>query len=241
MNQGMYPLAAAMVNQINRVDTVSNNLANSRTIGFKQENLAEGTFNNYLLKANLEGKKPEYINELTNKVPKIDQKFIDSSQGPIVQTGNNLDFALKEPQTFFAVLDQNGNVQYTKDGSFKNSDGFLVDSNGNNVLSGDGEPIAIEDGFKQAIGVFNIDYKNLEKFGDNNYKLKDEQQVAVQVQAEENNENFILQGSLEQSNVNSVMAMVQLIEAQRSYEQAQKGITGIDSMNKTIIQKLGNG
>ncbi len=241
MNQGMYPLAAAMVNQINRVDTVSNNLANSRTIGFKQENLAEGTFNNYLLKANLEGKKPEYINELTNKVPKIDQKFIDSSQGPIVETGNNLDFALKEPQTFFAVLDQNGNVEYTKDGSFKNSDGFLVDSNGNNVLSADGEPIAVEDGFKQAIGVFNIDYNNLEKFGDNNYKLKDEQQVAVQVQAEENNENFIIQGSLEQSNVNSVMAMVQLIEAQRSYEQAQKSITGIDSMNKTIIQKLGNG
>ncbi|RXJ80074.1 flagellar hook-basal body protein [Arcobacter sp. F2176] len=241
MNQGMYPLAAAMVNQINRVDTVSNNLANSRTIGFKQESLAEGTFNNYLLKANLEGKKSEYINELTNKVPKIDQKFINSSQGPIVQTGNDLDFALKEPQTFFAVLDQNGNVQYTKDGSFKNLDGFLVDSKGNNVLSADGEPIAIEEGFKQAIGVFNIDYNNLEKFGDNNYKLKDEQQAAVQVQAEEDNENFVLQGSLEQSNVNSVMAMVQLIEAQRSYEQAQKGITGIDSMNKTIIQKLGNG
>ncbi|WP_375724497.1 flagellar hook-basal body protein [Arcobacter sp. KX21116] len=241
MNQGMYPLAAAMVNQINRVDTVSNNLANSRTIGFKQENLAEGTFNNYLLKANLEGKKSEYINELTNKVPKIDQKFIDSSQGPIVQTGNDLDFALKEPQTFFAVLDQNGNVEYTKDGSFKNLDGFLVDSKGNNVLSADGEPIAIEEGYKQAIGVFNIDYNNLEKFGDNNYKLKDEQQAAVQVQAMEDNENFVLQGSLEQSNVNSVMAMVQLIEAQRSYEQSQKGITGIDSMNKTIIQKLGNG
>ncbi|MGB5919650.1 flagellar hook-basal body protein [Arcobacter sp.] len=241
MNQGMYPLAAAMVNQINRVDTVSNNLANSRTIGFKQENLGEGTFNNYLLKANLEGKKSEYINELTNKVPKIDQKFIDSSQGPIVQTGNDLDFALKEPQTFFAVLDQNGNVEYTKDGSFKNLDGFLVDSKGNNVLSADGEPIAIEEGYKQAIGVFNIDYNNLEKFGDNNYKLKDEQQAAVQVQAMEDNENFVLQGSLEQSNVNSVMAMVQLIEAQRSYEQAQKGITGIDSMNKTIIQKLGNG
>lgn len=241
MNQGMYPLAAAMVNQINRVDTVSNNLANSRTIGFKQENLAEGTFNNYLLKANLEGKKSEYINELTNKVPKIDQKFIDSSQGPIVQTGNDLDFALKEPQTFFAVLDQNGNVEYTKDGSFKNLDGFLVDSKGNNVLSADGEPIAIEEGYKQEIGVFNIDYNNLEKFGDNNYKLKDEQQAAVQVQAMEDNENFVLQGSLEQSNVNSVMAMVQLIEAQRSYEQSQKGITGIDSMNKTIIQKLGNG
>jgi flagellar basal-body rod protein FlgG len=93
MNQGVYPLAAAMVNQINRLDIVSNNLANSRTIGFKQEGLSEGTFNNYLLKAKEEGKKPEYINELTNKVPKIDNKYIDANGGAIVTTGNNLDFA----------------------------------------------------------------------------------------------------------------------------------------------------
>ncbi|WP_428024124.1 flagellar hook-basal body protein [Arcobacter sp.] len=239
MNQGMYPLAAAMVNQINRVDVVSNNLANSRTIGFKEEGVSEGTFNHYLAKAKMDGKKSEYINELTNKVPKIDQKYVNSSQGAIVNTGNDLDFALKDPNTFFAVLTQNGDVQYTKDGSFKNLDGFLVDSNGNNVLSADGEPVAIEEGFGQAVGVFKIDYDNLKKYGNNNYKLKDEQQVAAQVEAMEDNEKFVLQGSLEGSNVNAVLAMVQLIEAQRSYEQAQKGITGINDLNSKAITKIG--
>jgi flagellar basal-body rod protein FlgG len=240
MNQGVYPLAAAMVNQINRLDIVSNNLANSRTIGFKQEGLSEGTFNNYLLKAKEEGKKPEYINELTNKVPKIDNKYIDANGGAIVTTGNNLDFALKNPQGFFAVLTQNGNVEYTKDGSFKNLDGFLVDSNGNNVLSADGEPVAVEDGFKEAIGAFNIDYKNLEKVGNNNYKLKDPSQITTQVEPLESNEGSVIQGSLEHSNVNTVLAMVQLIDAQRSFEQSQKAITGINDINSKVIQKLGN-
>jgi flagellar basal-body rod protein FlgG len=239
MNQGMYPLAAAMVNQINRVDMVSNNLANSRTIGFKQEGLAEGTFNHYLEKANQEGKKSEYINELTNKVPKIDENYIDTNQGAIVSTGNGLDFAIKDRDVFFAVLTQNGEVEYTKNGSFKNLDEFLVDGNGNNVLSADGEPIAIEEGFEQEIGLFRIDYNDLQKYGDNNYKLKDQQQVDAQVVPLEDNDGFVLQGTLEQSNVNAVVAMVQLIEAQRSFEQSQKSITGIDTMNKNVIQKLG--
>jgi len=239
MNQGLYPLAAAMVNQINRVDVVSNNLANARTVGFKEEGLAEGTFNHYLEKAKQEGKKSEYINELTNKIPKIDQSYFDETQGGIINTGNELDFSLKDPQTFFAVLTQNGDVQYTRDGSFKNLDGFLVDSNGNNVLSADGEPIGVEEGFAQAIGVFKIDYKDLQNYGDNNYKLKDQAQVDVQVQAMENNETFVMQGALENSNVNSVLAMVQLIEAQRGMELAQKGMTGIDDLNQKVIQKLG--
>ena len=48
MTQGIHQLTASMVNQLNRVDVISNNLANANTVGFKEENLAEGTFNRYL-------------------------------------------------------------------------------------------------------------------------------------------------------------------------------------------------
>lgn len=41
MNQGVYPLAASMINQINRLDQISNNLANINTNGFKQEGTTE--------------------------------------------------------------------------------------------------------------------------------------------------------------------------------------------------------
>ena len=50
MNQGTYPLAASMINQFNRLDQISNNLANINTNGFKQEGTTETTFNYYLQK-----------------------------------------------------------------------------------------------------------------------------------------------------------------------------------------------
>ena len=55
-------------------------------------------------------------------------------------TGNNLDFALNSPDTFFKIQNANGDIVYSRDGSFKNWIIF-VDSNGNNVLNADNEPI----------------------------------------------------------------------------------------------------
>ncbi len=57
MTQGLHPLAANMINQLNRVDVISNNLANANTVGFKQDSLVEGSFNNYLEKAERKGEK----------------------------------------------------------------------------------------------------------------------------------------------------------------------------------------
>lgn len=240
MNQGTYPLAASMINQLNRVDVAANNLANSKTAGFKEEGLAEGSFNNYLKRAQLNGEKTSYINEVVNKVPKIDEKFIIQKQGAVMQTGNPLDFALTTPSTYYGVLTQNGDIQYTRDGEFKNLDGFIVDSDGNNIVSAGGEPLAFEEGFEQEIGVFQIDSKNIQKVGDNNYKLKDGNQAAQQVIPVEDNQSYILKGSIETSNVNAITAMVALIDAQRALERAQKGVTGIDELNSTVIQKLGD-
>jgi len=48
VNPGIYSLSATMVNQLNRVDVLSNNLANVNTYGFKEDNLVEGSFNHYL-------------------------------------------------------------------------------------------------------------------------------------------------------------------------------------------------
>ena len=77
MNQGTYPLAASMINQFNRLDQISNNLANINTNGFKQEGTTETTFNYYLKKAQEQGEIPTKINSVTNNIPKIDSKFIN--------------------------------------------------------------------------------------------------------------------------------------------------------------------
>ena len=236
MNQGTYPLAASMINQINRLDQVSNNLANATTNGFKQEATTETTFNYYLERAQANNEVPTKVNVVTNNIPKIDAKFINPEMGPIAMTGNELDFAMTGPDTFFKIQNADGDIVYTRDGAFKNLDNFLVDSNGNNVLNADNEPIEIEDGFELQIGVVKTDYSNLEKIGDNTYSLKD----ANQVEIFENNDNMIARGAIEKSNVNSVTAMVELIDAQRRFEQSQKAIKTIDELNSSLIDKIGS-
>ncbi len=237
MNQGTYPLAASMINQINRIDMISNNLANVNTNGFKQEGTTEGSFNYYLQRAQQENFVPSKINEVTNMIPKMDSKFIVSEMGPIMPTGNTLDFALVESDTFFRIQDRDGNIVYSRDGAFKNLNGFLVDSNGQFVLTNDNTPIAIEEeNFQNQISVVKIDFKDLEKFKDNNYKEKD----GAFVQILETNDNQLMQGAIEKSNVNTVSTMVGLIDAHRRFEQAQKAINTIDEMNSKMIDKIGN-
>lgn len=236
MNQGTYPLAASMINQINRLDQISNNLANINTNGFKQEGTTETTFNYYLKRAQEDGITPTKINTVTNNIPKIDAKYINSEMGPIAMTGNNLDFALNDPDTFFKVQNMDGDIVYTRDGAFKNFDGFLVDSNGSNVLNADNEPIVVEDGFEFQIGVTKIPYKNLEKIGDNTFLAKNQNDTEVF----ENNDNLIVQGAIEKSNVNSVSAMVELIDAHRRFDQSQKAVKSIDELNASLIEKIGS-
>jgi flagellar basal-body rod protein FlgG len=236
MNQGTYPLAASMINQFNRLDQISNNLANINTNGFKQEGTTETTFNYYLQKMQEENIAPTKINTVTNNIPKIDSKFINSEMGPIAMTGNALDFALNNPDTFFKVQNTNGDIVYTRDGSFKNLDGFLVDGNGNNVLNADNEPIVVEDNFVSQIGVTKTPYTNLEKIGDNTYRLKNPNELEIF----ENNDNLIVNGAIEKSNVNSVSSMVELIDAHRRFDQSQKAISSIDSLNASLIEKIGS-
>jgi flagellar basal-body rod protein FlgG len=236
MNQGIYPLAANMVNQLNRVDTLANNLANSNTVGFKQDNLTEGSFNYYLERSQNEKKETTVFGTITNTIPKIDGQFIDKKLGAITPTNNQLDFAIKEEEIFFKI--QNPKTQeifLTRDGSFGILNGQLVTKNGFNVLDNKDIAIVANEDFAQQIGVVKTQFENLSKQGNNNYQIKSQQKVEQLL----SNDNFVLQGAVERSNVNSITTMVGLIESHRRIEQAQKAMTGIDELNKSVIEKIG--
>lgn len=238
MNQATYPLAAGMINQLNRVDTISNNLANANTVGYKQTGLTEGTFNNYLDKAIEKNQPTTKLNVVTNSIPKLDSRFINGEMGPMVQTANALDFALQHPNTFFKVQAPNGETLLTRDGSFKVVDNQLVTGNNYPVLNGENEPIEVEDdvNLAEVLGIAQTEYENLENVGNNSFRVKDNAQANLN--AAEDSSLFVEQGALEKSNVNSVTAMVQLIDAHRRFEQAQKAVTSIGEMNGKMMDKL---
>ena len=238
MTQGIHPLAANMINQLNRVDVISNNLANANTTGFKADSLSEGSFNSYLNRKNSEGEEVSNLSYIMNTVPKIDNNYINSKLGSILPTGNNLDFALTQSDAYFRVQSPDGNTELTRDGKFKILDGNIVTQNGYKVLDNNNQPIVADNPeLLASISVVSANFKDLEKIGNNNYNIKNNDNVELI----DNNQEFILQGSLEQSNTNSMNAMVSLIDAQRRFEQAQKAISGIDELNSKVIDSIGNG
>lgn len=239
MTQGLHPLAANMINQLNRVDVISNNLANANTVGFKEDHLVEGSFNHYLDKAKQENKEPMKLSEVMNTVPKIDGKYTNQEMGSIVQSGNGLDFAFNEPELYFKVQNtQTNTTEYTRDGSFKVLDGELVTQNGYRVLDNNNQPIVVDEDnlFTANIGVVSIESQNLLKAGNNNYQVDNINNVTNII----NDGTMVLQGALEQSNVNTISSMVTLIEAQRKFEQAEKAINAIDQLNAKVIDAIGN-
>jgi len=238
MTQGLHPLAANMVNQLNRVDVISNNLANANTKGFKEDNLVEGSFNHYLDKVQKKGEDTLKLSEVMNTIPKIDGEYMNQEMGSITQTGNQLDFALNQEEMFFKVQKTDGDIELTRDGSFKVLEGRLVTQNGYNVLDDNNQPIQVGDDneFALNISIVSSKFSNLDKTGNNNYKVNDFTQVNI---VPNNNQN-LLQGAVEQSNVSTIKTMVSLIEAQRKFEQDQKAISGIDELNSKVIDAIGN-
>lgn len=234
MNQGVYSLSAAMINQLNRVDVISNNLANVNTNGFKEDNVIEGSFNHYLERLAQKDLTPTKLDTVNNTVPKIDGNFIKGEIGSIVETNNPLDFALKTNDTFFKVLNKNGDILLTRDGSFKNIGGVLSTFDGKKVLNNANQPINVVDGFQTQVAVVSTSYDNLGKVGNNNYKILDTTKVKPVI----DNDQFMVVGAIEKSNINAVTTMVALIDSQRRLEQAQKAITGIGELSEKLLTKI---
>ncbi|MCR5154099.1 MAG: flagellar hook-basal body protein [Lachnospiraceae bacterium] len=138
MMRSLWTGATGMVAQQNAVDTISNNIANVNTTGYKKETVEFKS----LLYTKLQTKTTD--NE-GNVKPVIGQVGVGTrtasitsryTQGALNATGNNLDFAL-EGQGFFKVLLPNGEVGYTRNGTFQASQG----PEGLTLCTADGYPV----------------------------------------------------------------------------------------------------
>ncbi len=255
MVRGLYTAWTGMANEQKRLDIISNNLANAATVGYKQDNITNQSFDDVLTI------KIKDASELYNERPigkmnlgvKLGEVYTDFGQGSLRETANTYDLAL-EGKGFFqvAAADEKGNEQilYTRDGSFtKTNEGNIVDMNGNKLVgeSGnisvpvDASDIVIDtDGSIYADGVFVDkilvtdfeDYKYLEKYGENLYRLVE---GGTQMPATAS----VHQGFTEQSNVNVVSEMVEMIAITRAYEANQKVIQTVDSTLELAANSVG--
>jgi len=258
MINGYYDAAGGMVTQFNRLNVISNNLANVNTSGFKKDEIIIGDYERIFQEKrdslpieNNTKKAAKFLNRNLNKVPIVVEEYTNFEIGDIQKTSNPLDIALKQKNSFF-VVDSNG-AKLTRAGNFNlDENGFLITKEGNKVLDIQNNPIQIPltskkitidknaniyaDGEKIAtLKIVSIDnLKTIKKIGNHLWQF-DPKRATI------NTQNSTLQGFLEKSNVNPVIEMTNLIETNRLVEEYQKVMTTfMDDLNQEAINKLAN-
>jgi len=252
--RGIYTGAMGMLIDMAKLDIISNNLANVDTVGYKKDTpvfkayLAHDIYRMNRSDGNIE--QVEFIGKLEQSTI-LDEVRPVISQGAIVFTGQKLDFAI-DGSGFFVLQSPDGKVFYTRAGNFKlDNQNNLVDENGNFVLDNEGNIIKWNEEYtvdnngwvynnqNERLFRFNIvkftNPSKLEKFG---YQLFLETQQSG-TPAEDLNAK-IMQGFLESSNVNSLNEMVNMINAIRHFEIAQRIITTEDQLLDRVINSVGN-
>ena len=246
MVKGLYTTYTGLLNSQNRMDIVSNNLANSTTTGYKKEGCTTQSFDSvYAIKTKdlTVGHLNENIGELTLGA-KIGETYTNWEQGSFQNTGSQYDFALAG-DGFFSISFTNKNgeetTMYSRDGSFQiNSEWYLVNIDCDYLLGEGGQiqlPTSINSLTVDSTGAIYADgeyidtlaitdfedYNYLEKYGENLYRT-------VDGATQKDSTATVNQGYLEASNINVVSEMVEMINIAREFESNQKVMNTIDEM-----------
>lgn len=225
-----------------QMDVVANNIANINTSGFKAEALL---FEEFVMPV-ASDRDFAYPDQPLSYVQ--DWATIgDFSGGALVETGNPFDIALVGDG--FMAVDTPAGERWTRGGTFAiNSEGILVDMNGNPLLS-DGGPVAFDasetdiqiatDGtISSSAGVKGrlrvVEFANLQELtreGDTQFAGG----TPIAASATQ-----VMQGSIEKSNVSGVAEMSEMIRVQRAYESLASMMQRQDDIRRNAIQRLGS-
>ncbi|MEM8537485.1 MAG: flagellar basal-body rod protein FlgG [Pseudomonadota bacterium] len=252
--------AAGMTAQQMRVEVISNNLANMNTTGYNARR-AEFADLHYQQIA-----RPGTINASDGTVlptgvqlglgVRASAVSVMLSQGSLAQTGGDLDLAI-EGDGYLEVTLPSGAPAYTRDGALKlTGDGQIVTSNGYPVvpdltvprdarsiaINADGELYAyfVDQIEPQLLGQFTLasftNPKGLEAIGSNLFLETTASGPSVVATPGQDGLGLLRQGFLEDSSVDPVREVTDLIEAQRGYELNSKVITAADQMLSATVQ-----
>lgn len=254
MVRGLYTAWTGLYNEQKRLDVIANNIANAATTGYKQEGVTSQSFDDVLtikIRDFSEGRQSRIIGSMSLGV-KVGEVYTNHTQGPIRVTGNTYDLAL-DGKGFFQmkVTDTAGNdhIRYTRAGNFTiTQEGYVTDADGNHlqgesgdlqvptdatiVFDTDGTVYANGEAIDKVVIVDFEDYNYLKKFADTMYEPVD---GATQIEAA----GALRQKCLEQSNINVVQEMVQMIAITRAYEANQKVVQTMDSTLDQAVNSVG--
>lgn len=223
MVNGIFNVARSLNSKVKSIDVLANNLANINSTGFKKQVPFQ-----------------EYLNQNGNIEVK---QTTDYGQGEVILSANPLDLAISG-DGYFLVKTGKG-AELTRNGKFHISeDGFLVNGNGDKVLGNNGEinfgglmendnpSISISKTGEIKMGETDIDSLVIAKLenpqeamrtSNSNFAVADDNYSIASPQSYE-----IVQGYLEESNVNPILEMQSMIQTNKDYESAYKIMRYLD-------------
>ncbi|ADM09634.1 flagellar basal-body rod protein FlgG [Parvularcula bermudensis HTCC2503] len=243
-----------MAAQQTRVDVIANNIANMSTTAYAARS---AVFADLIYRQDVN---PGAISSTQGTIVPTGVQLglgvqtqavsMDMRQGALRQTTNDLDIAI-EGNGFFEITLPNGEPAFSRDGKFEvDPDGLMVNSDGfaladgitiprearQVTISADGEVFAFFDDAVegQSIGTITltsfVNPKGLEAMGGNLYRETTASGTPINGQPGQDGLGLLRQGYLEESGVDVVSEIADLIEAQRGYELNSKVLTAADEM-----------
>lgn len=261
MDASMWVAKTGLDAQNRRMNVISNNLANVNTTGYKRQ---RAVFEDLLYQnvRQVGGQTSANTASPTGLMIGTGVRIIatekNNAQGNMITTQNALDLAVSG-DGFFQVLQPDGTLAYTRDGSFKvSSTGQVVTANGallqpaltipptaqSITVGTDGTVSAAMSGTTTQTVLGNLTLARfanpagLASLGQNLMAATNASGQVQQLKPGTVGAGVIVQGSLEASNVNVVEEMVNMIETQRAYEVNSKAIAAADDMLKYVNNNL---
>jgi len=240
MIQSLMTAATGMNAQQLTMDTISNNLSNVNTTGFKDQT---AQFQDLIYQALRE---PGTLNEdgalppagietgLGVKASSTSRNF---SEGPLTQTDNSLDCAI-QGDGMFQVTMPDGTIGYTRDGSFQlSSTGTITNASGYMLspqitVPQGAQNLAIATNGTVSLARF-VNPGGLKSLGGNLFAETDASGTPIVEKPGQNGAGTVEENYVEGSNVQVVQEMVNMITAQRAYELISKAISSADQMLQT--------
>jgi flagellar basal-body rod protein FlgF len=239
MQSGLYVALSGQIALERRMATIANNVANAGTVGFRAE---EAKFESVISR----------VPQRPAAFAATDRSYLSERAGGFVKTDNPLDVAIRG-QGWMEVQTPAGPV-YTRDGRMQLlPTGELVSLNGHAVLDAGGAPILLDpaagppqiahDGMitqngrqVAAIGLFSLDLSaGYSRYENSGVVPKNPATPILSFTGD-----GLIQGFVEQSNVNAVTEMTRLIQVTRAFESAAAAIGDSESSIKNAIQTLGS-
>ncbi|BCD99301.1 flagellar basal-body rod protein FlgG [Marinagarivorans cellulosilyticus] len=261
MHAALYVSKTGLSAQDKQLTTVANNLANASTIGFKRDT---AVFEDLLYQIQ---RQPGADSTADTQLPtglqlgtgvRVVATQKQFTEGSLQVTDQALDVAV-DGRGFLQILQPSGEIAYTRDGQFHlNRDGQLVNAGGlllepnitipegaNNVTIGtDGVVSASIPGNPTPQNIGNIDLVDfinpagLQAIGSNLFVQTGSSGDPINGAPGQNGMGQLMQGMLENSNVDIVQEMVNMITTQRAYEMNSKVVSTADQMLQFITQNV---